>query len=358
MSNFSPMYFEQPIVIFDTTETLSSTTGAFVLYGGLSVNSTYESSNISSGSFVLKGGMGVQKNINVGGNTNIAGVTHVTNSTQSTGVGNGALVVNGGVGIAKDLFVGGSATISGNLFVNGTTTSVNTTTVNITDNTLMLNAGPGGSRDSGVLIERFQTDNDVGDGDVIHTTEPIVQTIAVDSATSTNITFAVANVTPDYYKHMWIKISSGAGNNQVRKVTAYNNGTYTITLSSALTTIPSNGDFVQFYNRNYIAQYYKESTDEFILGYVSDALDIKEQLASSGYLNTRVQGLWATNSTITNLVATNFTAGAIAMTNAVIENATIGSARLGTITTGTLAVTGASLLRGGVTAGSLNVTGN
>ena len=47
MSNFSPMYFEQPIVIFDTTETLSSTTGAFVLYGGLSVNSTYESSNIS-----------------------------------------------------------------------------------------------------------------------------------------------------------------------------------------------------------------------------------------------------------------------------------------------------------------------
>ena len=132
MSNFSPMYFEQPIVLFDTTESLNATTGSFVLYGGVSINSTYQSSDTSTGAFVLSGGMAIQKNLNV------AGIHHVTNTTDSTSISDGALIVDGGVGIAKDVHIGGNTTIMGSLFVQGTYTYVNTQTINVEDNTLVI----------------------------------------------------------------------------------------------------------------------------------------------------------------------------------------------------------------------------
>ena len=73
-SNFSPMYFEQSIVIFDTTQPLNSTSGSFVSYGGVRINAEYESTDTSSGAFLLSGGMAVQKNLNVGGITNISNI--------------------------------------------------------------------------------------------------------------------------------------------------------------------------------------------------------------------------------------------------------------------------------------------
>ena len=116
-SNFSPMYFEQPIVIFDTTESVNSTTGSFVLYGGVSINADYNSTHTSSGAFVLSGGMAVQKDVSVGG------IQHIYNVTESTGINDGALIVDGGVGIANiaeiaaagaDMFVAGSAIFNTN----------------------------------------------------------------------------------------------------------------------------------------------------------------------------------------------------------------------------------------------------
>jgi hypothetical protein len=56
----------------------------------------------------------------------------ILNTTQSTSTSTGALVVDGGVGIAKNLYVGG------NLVVNGTTSSVNSTTVTVSDKNLEL----------------------------------------------------------------------------------------------------------------------------------------------------------------------------------------------------------------------------
>ena len=127
-SNFSPMYFEQPIVIYDTTQSLNSTSGSFVLYGGMSINAAYQSTDTSSGAFVLSGGVGIQKRLNVGG------ITHISDTTESEGTNSGALIVDGGVGIAKNLHVGADTFITGNLYVNGLTTSVNSTTINVVDN--------------------------------------------------------------------------------------------------------------------------------------------------------------------------------------------------------------------------------
>lgn len=58
---------------------------------------------------------------------NTSGNAVVASTTQSTGATTGAFVVKGGVGIAKDLWV------AGNLIVAGTTTTINTATLDVTD---------------------------------------------------------------------------------------------------------------------------------------------------------------------------------------------------------------------------------
>ena len=45
----------------------------------------------------------------------LAGITSVTDATQSTSTTTGAFVVSGGVGIAKSLHVGGNVTVGGTL---------------------------------------------------------------------------------------------------------------------------------------------------------------------------------------------------------------------------------------------------
>ena len=363
-SNFSPLYFEQPIVIYDTTQALNSSVGSFVLYGGVSINATYQSSSTSTGAFVLSGGAAVQKNLYVGG------ITNIRNSTQSEGTGTGALVVEGGVGIGGNLHVGQDTFITGNLYVNGVTTSVNTTTINVSDNTLMLNSGPAGSRDAGVLIERYQTANDSAEGDVVGANEPIFLSGTVTSSSGTNFVFTSAtDKDQDALSKNWIKITSGTGVDSVRQiVSATKSGsgpyTYTCTLATLLTSAAS--ATVNLYNRNYVAQFYDEANDELVLGYISNAADIQNVLGRTDLLNVRSKGLYASESTIGNLYAVSLTAGNIGLDTATILNTfvVLGTTTLsnlmvsgGTQIGGNSTVSGASVLNGGVTSGSLFVTG-
>ncbi len=363
-ANFSPLYFEQPIVIFDTTQSSNSTSGSFVLYGGVSINATYDSTTTSTGAFVLSGGMGIQKNLYVGGTTNIK------NTTQSEGTGSGALVVDGGVGVGGNLHVGQDTFITGNLYVNGVTTSVNTTTINISDNTLMLNSGPAGSKDAGVLIERYQTANDIGDGDVVGSNEPVFISGTVTSSSGTSLEFtSAADKDQAALAGIWLKITTGTGVDGVRKiVSATRTGagpyTYTCTLATSLTSAAA--ATLNVYNRNYVAQYYDESEDEYILGYLSNAQDIQSDLGKTDLLNVRAKGLFATNSTISNLYAVSLTAGNLGLDTATILNTFVvsGTTTLaslmvsgGTQIGGNATVSGASVLNAGATAGALFVTG-
>jgi len=377
-SNFSPMFFEQPIVIFDTTASESPTSGSFVLYGGMSVNADYQSDNVSSGAFILSGGIGVQKKLNVGG------ITHVYAEDESEGVNSGALIVDGGVGIAKNLHVGADTFIAGNLYVNGLTTSVNSTTINVVDNTFTLNSGPAGSRDAGFLIQRYQTAVDDGSGDVVGGNEPVVFSGSLLSGGTNSITFATTDsaLNPDGW---WIKVTSGA-NIYARKVSPYStNITGVVTVSftdedsytdpqgvsqlthndKPFTSTVSAEDSFALYNRNYVAQYYDEANDEYIMGYISHAHDIQTTLQKTDLLNIRSKGLYATNSIITNLEVTSLSAGNIGLDQATILSTFVvtGTTTLASLMVsggsqvgGTLTVSGGSVLNQGVTAGSLFVT--
>jgi hypothetical protein len=342
-SNFSPMFFEQPIVIFDTTQSLNATTGAFVLYGGLSINATYQSTSTSTGGFVLSGGMAVQKDVSVGG------IQHIYNTTDSTSINDGALIVDGGVGIAKSLHVGGDTTILGNLFVQGTYTYVNTQTINVEDNTLVINAGPAGSGDGGVLIHRHGSD--------------VVSGVAV--TTGSNATIGYASITlpdgysqvDDYYRGWWVKTSEG--NAQVLSYSAGN-----LVLATAGNTISTSANTIgsfDLYNQSYMATYYAETQDEYRFAYVADVTDPDYQLDNfNNYADIRLKSLYANESVSTGsfYVSGNATIANLAVTDLLVASVSMENAELNSATIGALFVTGASILHEGITAGTINVTGD
>jgi hypothetical protein len=355
----SPSYHEQAIYILDTTVSINSSTGAFVSFGDIAIAATTLSTGTSTGSLIVSGGVAIQGTL-FGNNATF------TSTTQSVSTATGSLIVSGGVGIAKDIYVGGDQYITGNLYVNGVTTSINTTTLNVSDNTILLNSGPSGSRDAGILIQRFQVDNNLAQGDVVSNTEPIAYSGIVESGTTTTVVFDIAS-TPsavdDFYKNWWIKITDGAAQDNVRKILSYVGSSRTATLSSALTTAPSALDNFQLYNRTFISQFFDESANELVYGYTPTDTDIQLSLDIVDFANLRLAEVYAEAATIGNIVASSISAGSLQFNSANVLNlsvsngATINNLINNTATIGTLFVTNGSVLHGGLTSGSIFNTG-
>ena len=59
----SPMFFNQAMVILDTTTSINPTTASLVLYGGVSLGDLTQSTNTSTGALVINGGLAVQSNL-------------------------------------------------------------------------------------------------------------------------------------------------------------------------------------------------------------------------------------------------------------------------------------------------------
>ena len=213
--------------------------------GILSTN-TISSSNSSTGAFSLSGGISINK----------------TSNASSITAG-GALTIAGGASIAKDVHIGG------NLTVYGTQTQIVSQVVRIQDNLLVVNAVPNTGRDGGILFQRYQLENDTGLGDVVADTPLLTTTLT--AATSTTVTFPLqANSSNNYYNGCFIKITSGAGSNQIRQIISYDGASRTASLNTALTITPLANTTVNVYNRIYAAYYYSETSDNFVLGWTTD----------------------------------------------------------------------------------------
>jgi hypothetical protein len=109
------------------------TSGTFVGTSGAFVNVT--ATSMTSGSF----------NGTSGNFTNINGTNSSITSIVATTVSSGSL------------YLSSNAFISGNLTVSGTTTTINTETTTVEDNLIVLNSGPGGLVDGGILVKRFES---------------------------------------------------------------------------------------------------------------------------------------------------------------------------------------------------------
>jgi hypothetical protein len=215
---------ETPIFLIDSVsgiynknkrDSTNSSTGSVLLYGGLSINTTSNSSSVTNG---------------------------------------GAFTIAGGASIEKDVYIGG------NLTVLGSQTQIISQTIKVGDNLIVLNASPISGRDTGILFERYQTENDSNVGDIINDTPFLTGTVTSSTGDTVGLNNTISS--DDYYNNFFIKINS-----QIRKITSYIGSTKTAHLNTPFTTVPNNGDLFTLYNKVYASQYYKEDTNNFVFSY-------------------------------------------------------------------------------------------
>lgn len=180
-------------------------------------------------------------------------------------------------------------TIAGDLLVQGTTTTINTETLTVEDNIVLLNSGNGEMGiDAGIVVRRFQTANDAGTGDVVSGPVPIQESgeFQAGSATPGTLVLSVfSSDSDDFYNGWWIKITSGTGIDQVRRIKTYVGATKTATLYVSadntsefydgldLTTAPSATDTYNLYNDTHQMSYYDESMDTWTFANVAKIPD-------------------------------------------------------------------------------------
>lgn len=288
----------------NTRPSESPTAAAFVVVGGVSVSCSVDSTSLTDGgAMTVAGGQSVSKQLLVGGDVTIF------SSTASNNVSSGALLVHGGVGITGNMNLLGNAVINGNLTVSGSTTSVESVNTNIGDNLIVLNSGPVGSKDSGIIVERFQQDNNNGEGDVVNDEIYIADSLPNQSGmTGVELKLSSqASAANSYYDGWWVKVSSGFSNGQVRKVTAYDGNTKIATLSSAwVGQNPAIGDVVHLYNRPYVGLVYNEINDRFEFG--ATAQDPGQTNVS---LTSHIPIVFESGSVVSTLPSSNATSGAL-----------------------------------------------
>jgi len=221
-------------------------------------------------------------NLEVGTTSYLSGAVHISNS----------------VSIQDNLIIGG------NLFVNGTTTNVNTETLTIEDNIIMVNSSPSVNEDGGYFIRRYQTENDIGSGKIIEDSSDykVIGFVASTLETNNEIKLDTTNsIIDDEYKDWIIHIYSGNGNGQVRIITAYNAQTQIATVSTIWSIKPVAGDGFKLFNKRFIGLVYDESANNLkLIGTVSDPTT-ETSLITNEYADLLLNNLTASN----NILASN-----------------------------------------------------
>lgn len=140
---------------------------------------------------------------------------------ESADANNGVKIATNTLGIPVHIGTSNSTTtIYGDLNVKGVTTTIESTVVTVDDNIMVVNNAPTGTADGGLAIKRYQSANNTGSGDVVQDT-PEETGIAQGGNATSIILASTSNPDPGYYNGWWIKITSGTGMNQVRRIKNY-----------------------------------------------------------------------------------------------------------------------------------------
>lgn len=133
------------------------------------------------------------------------GPININTSDSSSGINIGTLLgvpINIGTSLS-------TTTINGSLNVKGTTTTYDSTIVQIKDNILQLNNAPSGVADGGIAIKRYQSANDTCTGDVISDTPEVTGRVSALAVGSISISDPSSPLNPgaDYYRGYWVKVT-------------------------------------------------------------------------------------------------------------------------------------------------------
>jgi hypothetical protein len=92
----------------------------------VSITDATDSVSVSTGALKVSGGVGIVKDVYIGGNLNVNDEVRITNTNGSTDSSTGALIVSGGMGVngrisTEELNVALDSTMTGTLIINGVT---------------------------------------------------------------------------------------------------------------------------------------------------------------------------------------------------------------------------------------------
>jgi hypothetical protein len=205
-------------------------------------------------------------------------------SIQSADTTNGVKIATVTSGVPVTIGTGTSlTTIAGDLLVQGTTTSINTETTLVTDNTIVLNAANGElGLDSGVITRRFQEPVNVLAGDVT-TLSTYVQERGAFTASGHSLPGTIklalhSSAVDNFYKGWWIQFTAGTGSGQIRRIKSYVGATKVATLYVTadntiqpvlfedgldLVTLPDATTTYRLHSAPYIGAFYSESQDQW-----------------------------------------------------------------------------------------------
>ncbi len=329
--------------ITNTAGTLLSVSNA----GLTSVTDLQVSSECTVGSLTVTGSTSLKDNLTV------SKAVTFTSTVDSIDENLGGVTVSGGVAIKKNCNIGGNLVVSGLTTFNGGITRIESEVTTLADNILTLNSGPNGSKDSGVIVHRYQTSNDTGAGDVVNDDRFIEFTIPDQTtASSTQVKLSVdASSVDGFYDNQWVRVTSGFSNNQVRQITAYIGSTRMCTLSAEWTDQnPSNGDTLSVFNKGYVGFFYNELTDLFEIS--ATATDQGNNLETTEFIGVKAWSLNLEDGT----PSTSSTTGALVLKGGVSIQCTQNStspANGGSLTT----LGGASFGKDVIIDGNLDVRG-
>jgi hypothetical protein len=230
-------------------------------------------------------------------------------SVQTTDTTNGVSIATLTAGVPVNIGTATSVTtIAGDLVVSGVTTTINTETVLIEDNIILVNAGTGElGNDGGTIVRRYQIPSDSVVGDVVSDTQVASNITGAFQAGSTLVDLVLdagASAVNDFYNGMWIKITSGPQANKVRRIKDYVGSTKTATIyvtadnitgfSDGLDlsgTVPAATNTYVIYTSPYVGSFYDESADQWTLAFTNLAPDALSTPGTSTVNIQRYAGL-------------------------------------------------------------------
>lgn len=210
-----------------------------------------------------------------------------------------------------------TTTIYGNLDVKGITTTIESTVVTVEDNIMVVNNAPSGTSDGGLAIKRYQSANDSASGDVVLDSADHSGQVQSGSNTVTTVHLSLsASSVNDYYNGWWIKITSGTGANQVRRIRSYNGSTRVATIYSTadqtgilgnpqpiegldFTTTPDNTSNYSLYPCEYVMMIWDEINNEF--SFVCSNQDPSTNTSIVHYSDLHINDLIAADITVNTI---------------------------------------------------------
>ena len=254
---------------------------------------------------------------------NSAGPVNINSSDSTNGINIGTLNC-GPVNIGCS---SSTTTILGNLNVQGTTTTVESTVVQIVDNIIQLNTGPTGTADGGVAIAQYQPANNTCAGDVVAGTPDAVGYAQGGSTPGTIIISALDTRGNNFYNGYWIKIFATDPSNvactgacQVRRIKQYTSSSKTALIYTTadqtgvlgnptpvegldLVTAPDSTSYYGLYGCMWIISMWDSANMEWAI-VCSPMVNTSAQPTISSYVNLQVNNLTANAITATTINGT------------------------------------------------------